>query len=397
MSCGSRPSVTVAIDAVRRCGELAVVASVPLAAGRAASVTRSAIRTGEPRVASRADLRRAGARGRETAWRRGARGTDTRVARRYRPCGKARHHASRIQRGNAGGAAPSDAGARRSRVPTIPGLIACWPGVREDRMATACAELARPGICDQAGRRPQYHRRQAAHRLGGLTASQTHIAPSTPMGANLIGDGATFRVWAPRATHVYVALGGADDYQPRPQDELVKDPATGHWTGFFAGVADGTKYRFFVVGPGGSGLQARPVGARARAVRLPRLRLHRARPGLVPVARRRTSGRRRSTTSSSTSSTSGGSSRATTRAAIAGRDAWRSSSTRSTASSTSPTSASTRCSRCRVVEFAGEWSLGYNGTDIFSPEMDYGVDPADLAPYLRARQRACSRRRDARR
>ena len=35
-----------------------------------------------------------------------------------------------------------------------------------------------------------------------------------------------------------------------------------------------------------------------------------------------------------------------------------------------------------VVEFAGEWSLGYNGTDIFSPEMDYGVDPADLPPYL---------------
>jgi 1,4-alpha-glucan branching enzyme len=35
-----------------------------------------------------------------------------------------------------------------------------------------------------------------------------------------------------------------------------------------------------------------------------------------------------------------------------------------------------------VVEFPGEWSLGYNGTDIFSPETDYCVDPADLGPYL---------------
>ncbi|MDI9978773.1 hypothetical protein [Rhodococcus sp. IEGM 1307] len=35
-----------------------------------------------------------------------------------------------------------------------------------------------------------------------------------------------------------------------------------------------------------------------------------------------------------------------------------------------------------MVEFQGEWSLGYNGTDLFSPEMDYCVDPADLAPYL---------------
>ncbi len=33
------------------------------------------------------------------------------------------------------------------------------------------------------------------------------------------------------------------------------------------------------------------------------------------------------------------------------------------------------------VEFQGEWSLGYNGTDLFSPEMDYCLDPADLNPY----------------
>ena len=31
--------------------------------------------------------------------------------------------------------------ARTSGHPDNPGLIACWPGVREDRMASACAEL----------------------------------------------------------------------------------------------------------------------------------------------------------------------------------------------------------------------------------------------------------------
>ena len=35
------------------------------------------------------------------------------------------------------------------------------------------------------------------------------------------------------------------------------------------------------------------------------------------------------------------------------------------------------------VEFQGENSLGYNGTDLFSPEMDYAVDIAGLPPYLR--------------
>jgi len=36
-----------------------------------------------------------------------------------------------------------------------------------------------------------------------------------------------------------------------------------------------------------------------------------------------------------------------------------------------------------LVEFHGPWSLGYNGVDIFSPETDYCVSPAELDPYLR--------------
>jgi 1,4-alpha-glucan branching enzyme len=49
-------------------------------------------------------------------------------------------------------------------------------------------------------------------------------------------SGTAFRVWTPAAEHVYVALDGARGYQLSPADKLVKDPATGHWTGFFADV-----------------------------------------------------------------------------------------------------------------------------------------------------------------
>src|SRR5687768_6185712 len=98
-----------------------------------------------------------------------------------------------------------------------------------------------------------------------MGASQEHISEATPMGARLLVDGATFRVWAPRADHVYVAMGGADHYTPRPQDELVRNARTGHWTGFFPAVSDGTKYRFHVAGPGGSGLRRDP---RARELEL---------------------------------------------------------------------------------------------------------------------------------
>src|SRR5512135_2018609 len=91
-----------------------------------------------------------------------------------------------------------------------------------------------------------------------MTASQEHIDASTPMGATLIAGGATFRVWAPGAEHVYVALGGIHAYRPKPSDELVKDPATGQWTGFFPGVVDGAKYRFFIAGPQGAGFKRDP-------------------------------------------------------------------------------------------------------------------------------------------
>jgi 1,4-alpha-glucan branching enzyme len=66
-----------------------------------------------------------------------------------------------------------------------------------------------------------------------MAASQKFVTANTPMGATLVEGGATFRVWAPRAAHVYVARGETSAYQAAPEDELVRDPSTGHWTGFF--------------------------------------------------------------------------------------------------------------------------------------------------------------------
>jgi 1,4-alpha-glucan branching enzyme len=86
-----------------------------------------------------------------------------------------------------------------------------------------------------------------------MAASQEHISDSTPMGATLINGGATFRVWAPGARRVHVALDGLDGYLPAPDDALVENADSHHWTGFFPEVVDGTRYRFWVVGEGGAG------------------------------------------------------------------------------------------------------------------------------------------------
>jgi hypothetical protein len=51
-----------------------------------------------------------------------------------------------------------------------------------------------------------------------MPASQEHVDKDTPMGARLIADGATFRVWAPNAEHVCLVLGDAGAYRPKPED-----------------------------------------------------------------------------------------------------------------------------------------------------------------------------------
>src|SRR5213595_276201 len=68
-----------------------------------------------------------------------------------------------------------------------------------------------------ASRRRRQHGRPLEGRASGrddsgslnsrglaMPITQDHISSSTPMGANLLASGATFRVWAPDAEAVYV-------------------------------------------------------------------------------------------------------------------------------------------------------------------------------------------------
>jgi len=70
-----------------------------------------------------------------------------------------------------------------------------------------------------------------------------------PMGANLTANGATFRVWAPRARSVHVVgqFGGTGDWQANDDNRLARHES-GYWAGFVAGACDGDQYKFYVVG-----------------------------------------------------------------------------------------------------------------------------------------------------
>jgi 1,4-alpha-glucan branching enzyme len=99
--------------------------------------------------------------------------------------------------------------------------------------------------------------------------SQAHITADTPMGATLVNEGATFRVWAPRALAVYLngTFGGVPRLEQIPDQLMAKD-GNGYWTGFVSGARDGDPYKFYVVGSGSRGYKRDPY-ARDLAVDVP--------------------------------------------------------------------------------------------------------------------------------
>ena len=84
------------------------------------------------------------------------------------------------------------------------------------------------------------------------------------MGATLVNGGATFRTWAPNATAVMVR-GDFNNFADRDDCALVSD-GNGHWRGFIPGVTDGQQYKFWITGPDGPGYKRDPY---AREVRGP--------------------------------------------------------------------------------------------------------------------------------
>ena len=218
-----------------------------------------------------------------------------------------------------------------------------------------------------------------------MAASQLNITPSTPMGANIVPGGVTFRTWAPAALETYIALQqptgtAAAAFAKMPADLLVKD-VNGFWAGFVPGMKDGDRYRFYVVGTGSEGFKRDPYARELEFDGYPDCNCIVRDPSDYP---------------------------------------WHDASFRPPAFSDliiyqfhigvfyAKDSAGTdiRPHRvCKILdvvdrieyfsdlgvnavmplpfqEHQGESSLGYNGTDLFSPEMDYAVRAQDLAPYV---------------
>ncbi|MCF6155912.1 MAG: 1,4-alpha-glucan branching protein [Candidatus Brocadia sp.] len=83
-----------------------------------------------------------------------------------------------------------------------------------------------------------------------MKITQDHISLETMMGANLVADGVSFRVWAPRAQAVYVngRFGATDLWNKADADLLLRKDGNGYWTGFLRGAQEGDQYLFYVVG-----------------------------------------------------------------------------------------------------------------------------------------------------
>jgi 1,4-alpha-glucan branching enzyme len=77
-----------------------------------------------------------------------------------------------------------------------------------------------------------------------------------PMGGTLVPDGATFRVWAPRAKAVHVS----GDFNGWKQDATTRMAPIGggHWASFVPDLRDGDKYMFYVEGIGSTGYKRDP-------------------------------------------------------------------------------------------------------------------------------------------
>jgi 1,4-alpha-glucan branching enzyme len=77
------------------------------------------------------------------------------------------------------------------------------------------------------------------------------------MGANIVtGEGVTFRVWAPAALEVYVS-GDFNGWQQLESSRLQSD-GHGFWTGFIPDIGEGAQYKFFIKGVGGAGYKRDP-------------------------------------------------------------------------------------------------------------------------------------------
>lgn len=203
-----------------------------------------------------------------------------------------------------------------------------------------------------------------------MPASLDHIHPGTPMGANLIGGGATFRVWAPHAHSVHV-IGDFNGHRRADSSLLIRDDH-GHWLGFIPGVRERQRYMFYVVGEGSKGPKRDPY---ARELETPF-------PSECIIRESDFPWHENSFVTPpfhefviyqlhvGTFFTPRLPNKAGTFLDVALKIPYL------------VELGITALQLMPIQEFQTQFSLGYNGTDYFSPEMDYAVVDADLAPYV---------------
>lgn len=217
-----------------------------------------------------------------------------------------------------------------------------------------------------------------------MPAALDHIDARTPMGANLVADGATFRVWAPNARALYVV--GDFNGRKRNQASLLTRDGQGHWRGFIPGVRDRHRYMFYVVGEGSEGPKRDPYARELQTpfpsdciVRAADFPWHES--GYVTprfhdfVIYQLHVG----TFFTPNLPRKGG-----TFLDVARKVPYLAE------------LGVTAIQLMPIQEFQTRFSLGYNGTDYFSPEMDYGVEDPDLAPYAAHVDRLLDARRQRR-
>ncbi len=190
------------------------------------------------------------------------------------------------------------------------------------------------------------------------------------MGANLIAHGATFRVWAPHAKRVYV-VGDFNNYQSDDSSLLTRD-AAGCWQGFIPHVVDRQRYLFYVEGEGSQGNKRDPW---ARELETPF-------PGHCVIRKSDFPWHHVGYTTPAfhnfviyqlhvrTFYTPNLPAKGGTFLDVIRKLPYLSD------------LGITAIQLLPIQEFQTSFSLGYNGTDYFSPEMDYAVSAAQLPTYL---------------
>ncbi len=216
--------------------------------------------------------------------------------------------------------------------------------------------------------------------------TQEQITSDTPMGATLTANGATFRVWAPnKGIAVHLHLFNKNSTIDTPWTASAATQLLRHsddtWTGFMPGVVDGDHYRFYIAGRGEQPYKRDPYARELEFYGYPDCDCIVRDSNSYPwhdqnyrtpafndlVIYQLHIGRFYATHDD-------GSDARLDRVGkfldLLDRIEYL------------QTLGINAIQPLPIAEFQGPYSLGYNGTDLFSPEMDYAVEPHDLAPYL---------------